>query len=414
MEIKTKQLTVLLLSIFIFTLGFGITVPIMPFFAKSMGGTVVDVGVLMALFSMAELVFAPVWGRVSDRFGRKPVIMIGLLGFGLAFTATGLSTSLSMLYAAQLIAGAFAAGIFPAVMASIADQTEPEERGRYMGLLGAASGLGIIIGPVSASVIALLGLNVPYFAAAALGLITAAVAMAWLPETRVASNAHSAKQVSGWRLALKPQLLIFFLMMLFVCMAMASLESTLGFFTMDRYGLSETASAMPILWTTVELNGTNLLGIAYLFFGVAGVLTQVLLVGKLMEKAGETRTIALGFLLAGAGTILLVLAWEMSLMLLASLAIAVGIGLLQPSIITAVSNRTDKGHQGVTMGMLGSFNSAGRATGPIAGGLAYSVSMWLPYVVSAAISFVSALLILVWRQNDRGEFKTAKAVPVEQ
>jgi MFS family permease len=414
MEIKSKQLTVLLLSTFIFTLGFGVTVPIMPFFAKSMGGTIVDVGILMALFSLAELIFAPAWGKVSDRFGRKPVIMIGLLGFGLAFVATGLSTSLWMLYGSQLIAGALAAGIFPAVMASVADQTEPEQRGRYMGLLGAASGLGIIVGPVSASVIALLGLNLPYFAAAALGLITAVVTMAWLPETHAASISGPAKQASGWRSALKPQLLIFFLMMLFVCMAMASLESTLGFFTMDRYGLSETASAMPLLWTTVELTGTNLLGLAYLFFGVAGVLTQVLLVGKLMEKAGEVRTIALGFLLAGAGTVLLVLASEMALMLVASLVIAVGIGLLQPGIITAVSNRTDKENQGVTMGLLGSFNSAGRAAGPIAGGLAYSVSMLLPYAVSAAISLFSALLILVWRQKDSGDSNTAKAAPAEQ
>ncbi len=409
MEIKTKQLTVLLLSIFIFTLGFGITVPIMPFFAKSMGGTVVDVGILMALFSMAELVFAPVWGKASDRFGRKPVIMIGLLGFGLAFIATGLSTSLSMLYASQLIAGALAAGIFPAVMASVADQTEPEQRGRYMGLLGAASGMGIIIGPVSASVIALLGLNVPYFAAAALGLITAAVTMAWLPETRVPAATGTQARAHGWRSTLKPGLMVFFLMMLFVCMAMASLESTLGFFSMDRFGLSETPSAMPFLWTTVELTGTNLLGIAYLFFGVAGVLTQVLLVGKLMESLGEARTIALGFLLAGAGTILLILAGEMSLLLLASVVISTGIGLLMPSINTAVSNRTDKEHQGVTMGLLGSFNSAGRATGPIAGGIAYSVSMLLPYVVSAAISLFSALLVLAWHPRDSGDSKNSKS-----
>jgi MFS transporter, DHA1 family, multidrug resistance protein len=148
MKIKSKQLTVLLLSVFIFTLGFGITVLIMPFFAKSMGGTVVDVGILMALFSVAELVFAPVGGKISDCAGRKPVIMIGLLGFGLALIATGLSTSLTMLYASQLIAGALAAGIFPAVMASVADQIEPEQRGRYMGLLGASSGMGMIPGPI--------------------------------------------------------------------------------------------------------------------------------------------------------------------------------------------------------------------------------------------------------------------------
>jgi MFS family permease len=413
MEIKSKQLTVLLLSVFIFTLGFGITVPIMPFFAKSMGGTVVDVGILMALFSVAELVFAPAWGKVSDRFGRKPVIMIGLLGFGLAFIATGLSTSLWMLYGSQLIAGALAAGIFPAVMASIADQTEPEGRGRYMGLLGAASGMGIIIGPVSASIIALLGLNVPYFAAAALGLITAAITLAWFPETRAQVATGTRVEAQSWRSALKPGLLIFFLMMLFVCMAMASLESTLGFFTMDRFGLSEAPSAMPVLWTTVELTGTNLLGIAYLCFGVAGVLTQVLLVGKLIETAGEARTIALGLLVAGAGTVLLLLASEMVLMLVASLVISVGIGLLQPGITTAVSNRTDKENQGVAMGLLGSFNSAGRAVGPVAGGVAYSVSMLLPYALSAAISFASAVLMMLWPTKGAGEQKPAKASPAE-
>jgi MFS family permease len=319
-----------------------------------------------------------------------------------------------MLYGPQLIAGALAAGIFPAVMASVADQTEPEQRGRYMGLLGAASGMGMIIGPVSASILALLGLNIPYFAAAALGLITAVITMSWLPETRTPAAARGKAEAQSWKQALKPGLLVFFLMMLFVSMAMASLESTLGFFSMDRFGLSETASSMPFLWNTVELTGTNLLGIAYLFFGVAGVLTQVLLVGKLMERAGEVRTIALGFLLAGAGTILLVLAWEMSLMLLAAIVIAMGIGLLMPSINTAISNRTDKEHQGVTMGLLGSFNSAGRAAGPIAGGVVYSVSMILPYVVSAAISLFSALLILTWRPKDSGIQKTPKATAAEQ
>ncbi len=414
MEIKSKQLTVLMLSMFIFTLGFGITVPIMPFFAKSMGGSVVDVGALMAAFSAAELLLAPVWGKVSDRIGRKPVIVIGLLGFGIAFAGTGLSGSLWMLYASQIFAGALAAGIYPAVMASIADQTEPGQRGRYMGLMGAASGMGIIIGPVSASLIALLGLNVPYFAAAALGLITAAISLTWLPETRIPSASGTMARPAGWLSALKPGLFIFFLMMLFVSMAIASLESTLGFFAMDRFGLSETASAMPLLWTSVILTGTNLLGIAYLFFGVAGVLTQVILVGKVMETAGEARTIAMGFVLAGAGTIMLLFAWEMTFILAAALLIAVGIGLLMPGINTAVSNRTDREHQGVTMGLLGSFNSAGRAAGPLAGGFAYSVSMVLPYAVSAAISLFSALLMLLWRGKGSEEKKTVTAVPVKQ
>jgi DHA1 family multidrug resistance protein-like MFS transporter len=178
---------------------------------------------------------------------------------------------------------------------------------------------------------------------------------------------------------------------------------------MDRFGLSETPSAMPLLWTSVQLTGTNLLGLASLSFGVAGVLTQVLVVGKLMETAGEARTIALGLLVTGTGIVLLLLASEMALLLMASLVIAVGIGLLQPGITTAVSNRTDRENQGVTMGLLGSFNSAGRSVGPIAGGLAYSVSMLLPYAISATISFASAILMLGWNAR-AGNSKNAEFV----
>ena len=117
MEIKTKQITVLFLSMFIFTLGFSITVPVMPYFAKSMGGSVIDVGLLMAAYSAMELIFAPIWGKISDIIGRKPVILIGLMGFTVAFAAAGISSQLWMLYASQIVAGALAAGLDPAAMA---------------------------------------------------------------------------------------------------------------------------------------------------------------------------------------------------------------------------------------------------------------------------------------------------------
>jgi MFS transporter, DHA1 family, multidrug resistance protein len=131
-----------------------------------------------------------------------------------------------------------------------------------------------------------------------------------------------------------------------------------------------------------------------------------------MEIAGETRTIALGFVLAGAGTVLLLLlASELALMLVGAFVIAVGMGLLMPGINTAISNRTDAEHHGVTMGMLGSFNSAGRAAGPIAGAVAYSVSLLPPYALSAAISFVSALMMISWKA---GTLKNAEgAAPLE-
>lgn len=398
MELKGKQLTVLLLSMFIFTLGFGITVPVMPYFAKNLGGTVVDVGLLMAVFSAMELIFAPVWGKISDRFGRKPVMFLGLAGFTLGFAGSGLSTQLWMLYACQAFAGMMMGGIFPAVMAYIADYTEPGERAKYMGLLGAANGLGVIFGPALASLFAIWGLTAPFFAAAVLALVTAVINLVWVTESREKHSAQAtvkAKTRVAW---LQPQILIFFLMMLFVMVAMASLESTFGYFAMDRFGLSEIPSPMPLLWTSVMLTGTNMMGIAFMFFGLVGAITQAALVDRVLKRIGEERTIIAGLLALAAGTVTLILAGELVTAVIAACLMAVGIGLLMPSINGAVSSRTDKDSQGVVMGILGSFNSTGRVIGPIAGGLAYSVSMLLPYVGSAVLAVASAVFIAAWNR----------------
>jgi len=414
MEIKGQQMTVLLLSMFIFTLGFGITVPVMPYFAIQMGGTVVDIGLLMAVFSAMELLFAPLWGKVSDRFGRKPVMIVGLIGFSVAFALSGLSTQLWMLYLFQALAGMMMAGIFPATMAYIADCTEPGERAKQMGMLGAANGAGVIFGPALASLFALWGLRVPFFVAAALALVTSVVTLAWIRESKSPDRGQISVQAKSNASWMQPQMLIFFLMMLFVMVAMASLESTFGYFTMDRFGLSEIPSSMPVLWTSVMLTGTNLMGVVFTFFGLIGVVTQALIVGKVIERAGEERTIVLGLLAMAAGTILLIFSGEMVSIIISACVIAVGIGLLMPSINSAVSRRTDKDNQGMIMGILGSFNSSGRVVGPVAGGIAYSVSMLLPYIGSAALAVASAAFITVWNRLGNGTRKGQPTSPVNQ
>ncbi len=406
MEKKLQQFTVLFLSMFIFTLGFGITVPVMPYFAKGMGGTVVDVGLLMAAFSAMQLVFAPAWGRLSDTIGRKPVILVGLLGFTIAFAAAGLATSLWMLYASQIVAGALAAGIFPAVMAYIADSTTTGERGKMMGMMGAASGLGVIFGPASASFFAIWGLRIPYFAAAALGLLTTAIALLWLKETRHLTIATTrTEKPAGILSRLPPGLIVFFLLMFLVMITMASLEATFGYYAMDRFGLSETPSTMPVLWTSAMLTGTNMLGIGFAFFGLAAVVTQALIVGKMMERIGEERTIIVGLVLSSLGAALIIISPELVSIIISVSVLAIGSGLMMPAIHTAVSKRTDEKRQGVIMGLLGSFNSVGRTLGPITGGLAYSVSMVLPYAGSAAASLLSAAAFELYVRDGKATIK---------
>ena len=414
MEIKGKQMTVLLLSMFIFTLGFGITVPVTPYFVKDLGGSVIDVGLLMAAFSAGELLFAPFWGKVSDRFGRKPVIMLGLIGFGITFAASGLSTQLWMLYAFQTLAGIMMAGVFPAAMAYIADITEPDARGRQMGLLGAANGMGVIFGPALASLFALWGMRVPYFAAAVLAIFTSVIALLWIKESRLTGseiNPEKARVKGAW---MHPQLLIFFLMMLFVMVAMASLESTFGFYALDRFGLSGIPAAMPLLWTSVMLTGTNLMGAAFTFFGLTIAVTQVALIGKVLDRLGEERTIVIGLLAMAAGTIMLIVSGELVSVIISACVMALGMGLMMPSINSAVSRRTDKDNQGVMMGVLGSFNSSGRVIGPIAGGIAYSVSMLLPYIGSAVLAVASAVFLTVWNRVNGSTSELMTEKPTNQ
>lgn len=417
MKIKTPQLTVLFLSMFIFTLGFGIVVPVLPYFVKNLGGTVIDVGFLMAAFSAMELIFAPLLGKASDQIGRKPILIMGLAGFGVSFVMSGLSSQLWMLYLSQIIAGIVVAGVYPVSMAYIADLTLPEERGSLMGMLGAASGLGIIVGPGMASIFAIWGITVPFFAAAAVAFLTGIIGFLWLEESRIAKTLNLAENnvslKTTLKLSFKSYIGVFFLLMAFVMLALASVEGTFGYFIMDKFGLGEIPSFMPVLSTGIMLTGPNVIGIVFTSFGILSVITQALLVGKAIKTFGEEKTIIIGLLLLAVGSSLIIFSSGLiSIILLASL-IAVALGLIMPSISTAVSNRTSEENQGAVIGLLGSFNSVGRVLGPAIGGFAYAISMLLPYIGSAAVALLSAIALQLHIKKNYKKDKNVKISSIE-
>jgi len=398
MKIKTPQLTVLFLSMFVFTLGFSMVIPIIPYFAKNFGGTVIDVGFLMAAFSAMELLFAPVWGKISDKIGRKPVLIIGLLGFGVSFLIGGLSSQLWMLYLSQIMAGILVAGVYPAATAYIADVTLPEDRGSLMGMLGAASGLGMIIGPGLASIFAIWGINIPFFAASLIAFLTLTIGLLWLPESRIINIQNSNLNNISFKEAFKSSILsyiaIFFFLMAFVAFVLGSIEGTFGYFLIDKFGLGQIPAYMPLLGTGIMLTGPNVIGIVFTFVGIMSVITQALLVGRTIKILGEEKTIILGLLLLAIGSTLFVFSIGLISMVFSSIIIAVAIGLIMPSISTAISNRTSEENQGVMMGLLGSFNSTGRVLGPLIGVFAYSISILLPYIGSSVMALLSALYLL--------------------
>ncbi len=390
MEIKAQQMLVLLTSMFIFTLGFGIVVPILGYFVKGMGATALDLGLLLALLSAMELIFAPFWGRVSDRVGRKLVMMIGLAGFGLCFIVLGFSTQLWMLYVAEFFGGMLTAGIWPASLAYIADITGQKERGRLIGMMGAASGLGYIMGPTISSVFSIWGLAAPFFGSAALAFMTLVLMLLWLPESRVpVAHAPACKRMLA-SAALSSSLGTLFFFTLFISFAIACIDGTMAYFIMDRFGLTSQPSSIPVLSGSMTLTGPQVMGIVFTALGIIGALCQAALVGKAMQRFGEEKTIVIGLVFLAIGMALLQLSSGLVSLIVFTGLMMVGASLVNPSINTLASKRTDADHQGAVMGMLGSFNSLGRVLGPLAGGFAYLISMSLPYLSSTLIALLSA------------------------
>ncbi|MFQ5629470.1 MAG: MFS transporter [bacterium] len=190
-------LTIIFITIFIDLVGFGMIIPVLPIYAESFGATGVEIGLLAASFSLMQFLFMPVWGRLSDRVGRKPILLLSLICTGIAFILFGLANSLVILFLARILAGVFTANISTA-QAYIADVTTPEDRAKGMGLIGAAFGLGFIFGPPLGGFLSLWGLGMPGFFAGGLALCNAIFAYFLLTESRSA-GASTFDRSKSWR-----------------------------------------------------------------------------------------------------------------------------------------------------------------------------------------------------------------------
>ncbi|MCD1295838.1 MFS transporter [Methanocella sp. CWC-04] len=399
MEVRSQQVIILALSMFIFTLGFGIIIPVMPYYAGNLGATAFELGLLMATFSVMQFVCAPFWGRVSDKIGRKPVMMIGLFGFGFSFTITGLSTALWMLFVSELIGGALSAGIWPSVLAFIADITKPSERGGLMGLMGAASGFGIIFGPAISGVLTIWGLSAPFFGAAGVAIFTMVLTFILLPESRSFNPGNKSVDKISMIAALKTPLGALFLLMLLISFAGACIDGTFAFFVMDKFGLSEESSDIPFFNGSITMTGPGVMAIVFTFIGIMGIIVQGVLVGKLILRFGEEKTIIAGLIIVAVGLGFLIFASGLETLVLYTCLIVVGSGLANPCLNSLVSKGTDSENQGAVMGILGSFSSLGRILGPPVGGFAFNIYTGLPYIGTAFLSIVGAFVISYLAKN---------------
>ena len=354
-----SPLVVLFLTVFIDLMGFGIVIPLLPIYAKQMNATPFAAGALIAVYSLMQLVFAPVWGRISDDIGRRPVLLMCLAGSAMSYLLLAGAWRLEVLFLARVLAGVAGASI-PVAQAYIADVTGPAERARGMGLIGAAFGLGMVIGPALGGGLSLLGPRVPEGFAAGLCLANVLVAAYRLPESlpgsvgRPAPFRHPLSLASLRDAAARPGAAALLAVFFLVTLGFAVLEGTFSL-AADRYGYSQ--AQVDWLWV---------------YMGLVAVVVQGWLVGRLARRLPERALIVLGSAALGLGFLGIPFAGS-AIGLLTALALVVGgQGLASPSLSSLISKTVEESVYGEALGVSQSLSAGARVLGPAGGGLIFS------------------------------------------
>jgi MFS family permease len=351
--------------------GFGIVLPILPLYAKRFHTTSFEATLLVAVFSAASLVCSPLWGRVSDRFGRKPVLLVSLAGTAVGSLLTGLAGGLALLLVGRVVDGASGASVSVA-QAAAADLAGPADRARLFGLLGAAFGVGFVAGPALGSLAALGGPRLPFFLAAGLATVNTLVAARRLPETH---GFRPRPRRSGRQAvrAVAPMLVVTFLALV----AFSGFEATFALFGARHLGLGIASTAA-----------------VFTMVGVVIVAVQGGLVYRVVRVLGETTTLMAGLLANAGGLALLAAARSWAVAVPALAALTVGQGLVQTTMVAIVAGRAEPGWRGSVLGVQQATGGLARVVGPVAGGALLGVAAsGLPYVLGAVLSLLGAAVV---------------------
>lgn len=370
---QRRILGLLFAVLFLVMVGFSILFPVEPYYIQAFGATSATMGWLMASFSLAQFVFSPLWGRISDRIGRKPVMMIGLAGYGIAMALFALAQSIPQLFAARAMSGVLSAAVLPTAMAVISDTTSEEERAKGMGILGAAFGLGAIFGPFVGGVLGAVTIRLPFFATAALSAAALLVVWRMLPESLKPESREVPGRASR-RDAFQPDTVWLYGVAFLATFSLAALETAFPFLAYDR--LEAT---------------TRSVGYIFAVMGIAGSIVQGGLIGPIRDRIGEERMIPAGLLVSTAALVWIALV-ESATGAAAALALyAAGHGLIRPANVSLITRRAKVGH-GLAVGVYDSMDALGRVLGPVAGGTAYVLRDSLPFLGAAAVSALACLV----------------------
>ena len=389
-----RNLVILFFTMVVVMMGFGMIIPILPFYIIEFGAGGSAMGLLMATYAIMQFIFSPIWGGVSDRIGRKPVLMIGVLGNAIAQILFGFSTELWMLIAARVLAGVLSSATLPTAMAYIGDSTSEKDRGGGMGIIGAAMGVGMVLGPGIAGWLATYSLSAPFFLAAGLSLLALLFIFLVLPESLPPEKRTiSTTRISGpqlrelWNALFSP---IGFLLMLsfLVSFGLTNFESVFGLYAYAKYDY-----------------GPRQVGGLLTFIGLVSAIVQGGLTGPFTRRWGEVTVIKVSLLGSAIGFALMVLADSFIGVLFTTGFFVISNAMLRPSVSALISRRATMG-QGVAMGMNNAFMSLGRSVGPLWAGFIYDINLSFPYWSGSIIMLVGFVISMF-------KLKTEEAIQME-
>jgi DHA1 family tetracycline resistance protein-like MFS transporter len=350
-----SPLAIVFVTVLIDLIGFGIVIPILPLYADHFGASATTVGLLLATYSAMQFICSPILGKLSDRVGRRPVLLASIVGTSLGFLIMGLAQTLWLLFLARIVDGITGGNISTAA-AYIADVTVPEERSRGMGLIGAAFGIGLIVGPAVGGLLSRISMPAPFLFAAALAAANAVALYALLPESLKDEHREHARRASilqtlsapvGWQL--RGVLMAAF----FSVLAFSMLTATLALFTNKNAEFLYDATHN---------------GYLFAYMGLIGATIQGGLMGRLARTFGDKTLAVAGALLTSVGVFLLPASSTWTLLVLACTAIGIGNSLLTPTLNALASKAVDAASQGSVLGVMASVGSLARILGPPFGG----------------------------------------------
>jgi DHA1 family tetracycline resistance protein-like MFS transporter len=384
LRLVTRPLTIIFLTIFVNLVGFGIIIPLLPFYAETFGASPLVIGLLFAVFSLCQLLAAPALGDLSDRYGRRPILIFSLLGTVVSFVMLAMAHSIAMLFAARIVDG-LSGGNISTARAYVADITEPKDRARAYGIIGAAFGLGFILGPALSGVLSAISYTAPIWAAAGITVVATAMAWLWLPETVHRTQAGTGNPFGYLPALLRRPAIRRVLTIDFVYwLAFATFQTTFSLFVARRFGF-----------------GVSKTGYFFAAFGLLGAAIQGGLIRPVVKRLGDKPTFMMGLGFGAVGLVAAALAHSVWLFALALVPLALGIGFGHPTMSSLVSLAARGDEQGRVQGAASAVESLGRTIGPVWGNASlqrYGESM--PYISAGAFLLLTLLLSVGFRVSE--------------